>query len=166
MFFILIVVPGLENYVPISNLLNLGFKLVYDYPYSHFTSYDEIEAIRAECISSTIMCVGGGNQSDGLLRVVACGNCLNITTLTQLGQTTFSGSAYWYFAFGYSFGFAPDPLIDLISADLQDLSSNLRLSWYLDEYNGGYRLGDLIGLFNDNIYYKKVFLSDISEHIR
>ena len=112
------------------------------------------------------MCVGGGNQVDGLLRVVACGNCLNITTLTQLNQTTFSCAAYWYYTFGYSFGFAPDPFISLdlnYIADIQNLSSNLRLSWSLDEFNGGYRLGNLYGLYYDDTNYKNVFLYDWSE---
>ena len=156
--------------MPISNQFDSGFELVYDYPYSHATTYDEIEAIRADCISSTIMCVGGGNQSDGLLRVVACGNCLNITTLTQKNQTSFSMSAYWYYMFGFSFGFAPNSLIlqntaYIEYADIQDPDSNLRLSWYIDELNGGYRLGNLTNLFFDKTYYKKVFLSDSSKFI-
>ena len=143
----------------------MGFKLVYDYPYLHVTTYDDIEAIRDECNTSTIMCVGGGNQVVGLLRVVACANCLTITTLTQYNQTTFSGSAYWYFLFGYSFGFAPNPLINLNYGDTQDSMSNMRLSWYLDEVHGGYRLGDMTDLSFDDINYKKVFLSDLSEFI-
>ena len=143
----------------------MGFKLVYDYPYSHVTTYDEIKAIRDECNASTTMCVGGGNQQDGLLRVVACANCLTITTLTQYNQTIFSGSAYWYFLFGYSFGFAPNSLINLNYGDIQDLSSNMRLSWLLDEVHGGYRLGNLTYLYDDDINYKKVFLSDLSEFI-
>ena len=116
------------------------------------------------------MCVGGGNQSDGLLRVVACGNCLNITTLTPKNQTSFSISAYWYCMFGFSFGFAPNSLIlqntaYIEYADIQDPGSNLRLSWYLDELNGGYRLGNLTNLFFDTTNYKKVFLSDSSKFI-
>ena len=143
----------------------MGLQIVYDYPYSHVTTYDEIEAIRDQCNSSTIMCVGGGNQSEGLLRVVACGDCLNLTTLTQFNQTTFTGCAYWHFAFGYSFGFAPNSIIEHNSADIQDPDSNLRLSWYLDELNGGFRLGNLTDLIYDDAYFKKVFLTSPSKFI-
>ena len=150
---------GLANNVPFSDILDSGFQLVYDYPYSHITTYNEIIELRNLCNNSTVMCVGGGSQTDGILTVVACADCLSITTQTALGQTVLVGSAYWYFTPGYSFGFAPNSLIEQTLADDYDENSMLRLSWNLDELNGGWRLGIFINLNIDTLF-KYIFLKN------
>ena len=110
------------------------------------------------CNYSTLMCVGGSDfVRDDILRVVACSNCLSITTQTTLNQPVYSGSAYWYFTQDYSFGFSPDSRIIQLRADIHDQNSNQRLSWHLDT-NGGWRLGNLVNLDNNAAYSKKVFL--------
>lgn len=104
------------------------------------------------------MCVGGNRPLDALLRVIACANCLNVTTQTLLNQPKFHGQAYWYFTANSSFGYSPTTTINQNSADNYDNSSNLRVSWHLDKNVGGWRLGSLVWLNEDMIYYKKVFL--------
>ena len=105
------------------------------------------------------MCVGGSNlDSDNTLLVVACGNCLSITSQTQPNKPTLLGSVYWYYSPGFSFGFAPDSLIIQDLSDTHDQTSNQRISWNLDDLNGGWRLGNFVGLNNNNSFSKKVFL--------
>ena len=154
--------PGLVNDLPIKDLLALGYREVYNFPYAHTTLLAEIQAIRAQCDSATIMCVGGSKPDEGTLRLVSCGNCLNITSTTQQNQARFNGAAYWYFAPNLSFGFAPNATITQGQADTTDLESTLRLSWHLDLATGGWRLGNINGLNSNSVYYKKVYLKALS----
>lgn len=118
----------------------------------------EILNIRSQCNSNSIMCVGGSKSNDLLLRLVACSNCLNVTKQTLLNQPQFNGAAFWYFTPNKSFGFSPTNKIRQNIADDNDEASNLRLSWHLDVNDGGWRLGNLVRLNNDTIYFKKFFL--------
>ena len=140
-----------------NDLSRAGFKLVYNYTYSHVTTRSEILSVRSQCTSSTIICVGGNRFDESHLRVLACANCLNATTQTIRNQPQYNGGAYWYFTDGKSFGFAPKFTIDQSSADFFDHSSNLRLSWHLTGADG-WRLGDAIWLANET-YYKKIYLN-------
>ncbi len=142
-----------------NSLTILGFSEVYNYPYSHATFLSEILAIRAQCDSSTIMCVGGGISDNRLLKVVACANCLDITKQTKQNQPKLHGLAYWYMAPKLSFGFSPSQTITQNQADTTIIGSELRLSWHLDIGNvGGWRLGNITSLNGDNLFYKKIFL--------
>ena len=148
-----------------NDLTKAGFRLVYNYTYSHITANAEILSIRSQCTSSTIICVGSNRYDETFLRLVACANCLNVTTETILNQPQFYGGAYWYFTDGYSFGFAPNFTINQSSADSFDQSSNLRLSWHLVRSNGGWRLGNITYLNDDTNYYKKIYLNENGSRI-
>ncbi len=88
-------VPGLTNNVNQNDLINMGFRMVYNYPYNHPTTSTEILNIRSQCSLNTLMCVGGSSiYNDLLLLVLACANCLSVTTQTIINQPIFSGSAY------------------------------------------------------------------------
>jgi hypothetical protein len=152
-------VPGLETNVNMKDLTNSGFRLVYNYTYNHITTRAEILSIRSQCTSSTTICVGGNRYNEIFLRLVACANCLSVTTETTLNSPQFYGRAYWYFTNGLSFGFAPTNVIYQGSADTTDQSSNLRLSWHLDGVSGGWRLGNAINLSGDTTYLKKIYLN-------
>jgi len=141
-----------------SDLTNLGFRLVYNYTYGHRTTSAEILSIRSQCTPLTIICVGGNRYDESFLRVVACANCLNVTTQTPLNRPQNYGAAYWYYTENNSFGYAPDSTITQNSADTYDQSSNLRLSWHIDGRSGGWRLGNVINLNGDTNYYKKVYI--------
>ena len=148
-----------------NDLTNSGFRLVYNYAYSHVTTTAEILNVRSQCTSSTIICVGGNRYDDTFLRLVACANCFNVTTETILNQPQYYGGAYWYFTDSYSFGFAPNFTIDQNTADFFDHSSNLRLSWHLDGSNGGWRLGNITYLNADTYFYKKMYLNENGNRI-
>ena len=107
------------------------------------------------------MCVGGSDSVNDpfTLRVVACANCLSVTTQTSLNQPMFYGAAYWYFTDGQSFGFSPTNTINQYNADSTDLNSNLRVSWHLLGNVGGWRLGNITNLNDDLNYYKKIFIN-------
>jgi hypothetical protein len=142
-----------------NDLANLGFSLVYDYPYNHVTTRDEIMNIRRQCTPTTTMCVGGNRVNENSLLLLACANCLNVTTDTIINQPRLSEGTYWYLTDGQSFGFAPNSQISQTSADTTDQSSNLRLSWHLVVANGGWRLGNITYLNDDTTYYKKMYLN-------
>ncbi len=148
-----------------NDLSRAGFKLVYNYPYSHVTTRPEILSVRSQCTSSTIICVGGNRYNETFLRLVACANCLNATTQTIRNQPKYNGGAYWYFTDGKSFGFSPNFTIDQNIADVNDQSSNLKLSWHLDGSNGGERLGNITNLNRDTNYYKKIYLNENGNRI-
>jgi hypothetical protein len=153
-------VPGLVNYYNQSELLKAGFRLIFNYPYNQPTTIYDILNIRNQCSGESIICVGGMEPSSvttEVLRVLACANCLSVTTQTNLDQPKFVGQAYWYFTPNYSFGYAPTSEIDQYNGDQFEKSSNLRVSWHLDA-RGGYRLGNIMSLNSNANYFKKVFL--------
>jgi hypothetical protein len=58
-----------------------------------------------------------------------------------------------------SFGFAPIAAVNLYEADTMDLSDPYRLSWHVDFGGGGYRLGSITGLNNNNNYKRVVLVA-------
>jgi hypothetical protein len=153
-------VPGLVNDYNESQLYNAGFRLIFFYSYNQATTTNDILNIRNQCSGESIICVGGMEPSSvttDILRVLACANCLSVTTQTTLDQPNLVGQAYWYFTSNYSFGFAPTNEIDQFDGDVFDKNSNLRVSWHLDT-RGGYRLGNIMSLNSNTNHYKKVFL--------
>jgi hypothetical protein len=143
-----------------NDLTKAGFKLVYNYTYSHVTTSEEIIDIRSQCSVSTIICVGGNRFDEIHLRVLACANCFNVTSQFLSNQPLFyEGGAYWYFKDGESFGFAP--IVDTIeqnSSGLIGQSSNFTLSWHLNDRGGG-TLGTLTDLRDDTNYYKNIYIN-------
>jgi hypothetical protein len=142
-----------------TDLINLGFRLVFNYTYDYATKSAEIFSIQGQCTSSSVICVGGNRFNESVLRVVACVNCLRVTQ-TNLNQPQYYDSAYWYFTQGKSFGYAPNSTITQNSADSFDNGSNKRLSWHLDQNFGGWRLGDLTSLNSDKNYYKIIYINE------
>jgi len=141
-----------------NDLTNLGFKLVYNYTYSHVTTSEEIIDIRSQCTLSTMICVGGNRFDENYLRVLA--NCFNVISQFLSNQPLFyEGGAYWHFRDSESFGFAPFlDTIDQNSAGLIGQSSNFTLSWHLNGSGGG-TLGTLTDLNDDTNFYKKIYIN-------
>ena len=142
----------MQNYVlafniKINELLNKGFKKVYDQLYSHAVTINELNSIKSQCNKDSIICVGGADNYNTLL-LVSCGSCLDILTTTPLIQPRLVNGAWWYFTPGRSFGFAPNSNIFQGSADHIDCGNiphtnckdSNRLSWHLNGWSG-YRLG-------------------------
>jgi len=141
-----------------NNLTDLGFRLVYNFTYNHLTTYSEIMSVRSQCTASTIICVGNNRYDETFLRLVACANCLNVTTENSLFNPTFYGeAAYWYFTNGKSFGFVP---IDTISQryyafDIRELNS--RILWDLNGVSVS-GLGNATWLAYET-FFKKIYLN-------
>lgn len=74
---------GLVTNLNISKLINSGFKQIYNKPYFKPTYTYEIEDIRKLCNDTTILCAGGGIKGDKALTLVACGDCLVVTSKTE-----------------------------------------------------------------------------------
>jgi len=161
-FSLFILLENPRNNVKMADLTNEGYSLVYDYPYSHATTRAEILNIRSQCTLSSLICVGGNRINEDLLLLVACANCLSVTSETTINQPQNYSGVYWYFTDGQSFGFAPNSNINQVSADAYDLGSNLRLSWQL-QGGGGYRLGSIIDLGSATDYSKKIYITNPTE---
>jgi hypothetical protein len=64
---------GIQNNVTISSFV--GFRYAYNKPYSHETTVTEMDEIKNSCLPTTILCLGGVDNKNKVLRVVSCGFC-------------------------------------------------------------------------------------------
>ncbi len=64
---------GFQNNVHISHFA--GFFYAYKKPYSHITTGTEMDEIKNSCSLTTILCLGGVDNKNQVLRVVSCGFC-------------------------------------------------------------------------------------------
>ena len=81
----------------------------------------------------------------------SCTSCFKVAAIgdydsvfeetTSTSEAVLNKGTYWYFYPGKSMGFAPATTVNLNSADVYDMGSATRLSWYLDGGGGGYRAG-------------------------
>ena len=118
----------------------------------------DLDNIRTKCNSDSVLCAGGGKVNSDILDLVSCGNCYSILAPTVLDKPIYVGSAYWYMTSGKSFGFSPIFSISQTTADMHDLSSPLRLSWHLNQNDGGWRLGSKTNLNKNQNYKKYLFI--------
>ncbi|RNA26323.1 kinesin kif17, partial [Brachionus plicatilis] len=142
-----------ESNNSLNNLTGSGFNLVYNQNYSHTTSMTDLENIKSQCSSNSVLCAAGGLANSDCILLKSCANCQAVLTPTIINSPVFVDSAYWYLTDGQSFGFAPDSTVNQHNADTQDKSSPYRLSWHLNGH-GGYRLGNITDLNSDNNYKK------------
>ena len=71
--------------IPTSVLLDAGYKLIFDYPYSHDTTLVEMNTIQSICSPTSLICLGVSsavNQNNLIL--VSCGRCLNVLSKMAL----------------------------------------------------------------------------------
>ena len=149
--------------ISVNKMKSQGYRVVYDYPYSNATSLSELNSIKSECSSETVLCAGGvaSNNKDNLL-LVSCGNCLSVLTQTQKNVPVLNNGAYWYLTDiegSRSFGFSPSYKICQNGCDTYGWSDNKRLCWLLQGYSGGWRLGKKISIDDSYQYHKIIFLS-------
>ena len=139
-----------------DELINDGFKFVYDQLYSHVTTNQELYNIKTKCNNKeSIICVGGSDGLNTTLHLVSCGSCLEILTTAVLDKPRLVNGVWWHFTPDKSFGFAPSSSIRQYNYDCYDCSNcnndynicpdSNRLSWKLSDVfnggNGGFRLG-------------------------
>ncbi len=150
---------SLSHDISINKMKSQGYQVVYDFPYSHFTTFSEMNSIKSQCSSETILCAGGvaSNNKDNLL-LVSCGNCHSVLTQTPQNQPVLNNGAYWYMTDTFSFGFSPSNIIIQSNCDYYDNTDNKRLCWHLQGYSGGWRLGKLVSIYTSD-YHKIILLS-------
>lgn len=115
----------------------MGFVIKYNKTYSDPTTSDLLDNIRNGCETTSKICVGGGATGDDTLRLVACGNCLNVLTETQRNKPQQIGTVFWYWQRGMSFGFSPKSKINQANSDVNEPKNEQRLSWHVDNNFGG-----------------------------
>ena len=132
-----------------------GYRVAYDFPYSYNTTSIELNSIKLQCSTETILCAGGAAKGSDNLLLVSCGDCQTVLTETPLNTPVLNNGAYWYLTTGKSFGFSPNGNIKQLNADWYDCEyinnsvknckENSRLSWHLTDNLGGWRIGKLTG---------------------
>ncbi len=148
--------------VPISNLINQGFQIVYNQLYGTVTNLNDLTTVYNQCNLLTIICIGGAAVGSNTLLLVSCANCKTLlSSYTDLNIPRLINNAYWYYTPSKSIGFSPNSSIAQNSCDYYDHKNKLpldplRLCWHLDW--SGWRLGSIIELNYDTNYLKLIFL--------
>jgi len=134
--------PGIYENLDISALLLSGWVKIYDKPYSHPTTTSELEDVKFQCNSKSVICIGGEHK-DRPNRLVLCAiddanNALE-PTISTIDAKKSKNDVCWYCKDGYAFGFSAESNINLALPDV--LPGQKRLSWRLTGA-GGFRLGE------------------------
>lgn len=144
------------NNKPLSYFLDFGFKIIYEKPYSHITTIQELEEISAHCDENSLICVGGKKTGESNLAVCCVDEALKVLTKTNDKQVSVKGKgAFWYYVEGESFGFTDQKEISLRSANKKYNGNTL--SWHL-QGTGGWSLGNVVALNNSNDFEKIIML--------
>ncbi|CAF4291423.1 unnamed protein product [Rotaria sp. Silwood2] len=144
--------------VSLSSLIS-AWNTIYDFPYSHKTTVEELRALRSQCKKHIIVGAMQGSSSM-ILKIAAMGPSEILSLDSPLNQPTKFDNVHWYLTQSKSFGFAPSSTtINCLSADNgeKDNSEN-RLSWHLTG-SGGYRAGAVIDL-NSNDKWRKIIMTE------
>lgn len=144
--------------IPLSSLIP-SWKIIYNFPYNHKTTVEELRALESQCKNKII--VGAINGSASLkLEIAAMGPSEILSLNSPLNQPTIYGSVNWYLTPNKSFGFAPSSTtINCNSADHEEAdNSENRLSWHLSQ-GGGWRAGAVKNL-GDNNEWRKIIMTE------
>jgi hypothetical protein len=146
---------GVVHDISLSSI-PLSWNIIYDFPYSHATTVEELRALKLQCKEQIIVGAIEGRSST-ILKIAAMGPSDILLLDSPLNQPTKYGNVHWYLTPNKSFGFAPSTTtINCDRADYgeKDNSEN-RLSWKLGGA-GGYRAGAVIGLNTNNVWRKVI----------
>jgi hypothetical protein len=134
--------------------LSPSWKIIYDFPYSHATTIEELRALKSQCKEQIIVGAVQGSSATRLA-IAAMGPSDILLLNNPLNQPTKYGNVHWYLTPKVSFGFAPSTAtINCRNADTeQKNNSENRLCWYLLGI-GGYRAGAAIKLDKNNEWRK------------
>ena len=130
-----------------------GWTRVFDQPYSHKTTTDNLNQIAGLCHDQVLVAA----TFNGSISIAAVGPSSVLTLNTSWNRTEKFGQVYWYRTNGTSFGFSPLPSIRQTSGDNMDIDSPLRLSWILDQNTGGYRAGAIHSLYDNSLWHKVIY---------
>ncbi|CAF1543325.1 unnamed protein product [Didymodactylos carnosus] len=137
------------------------WEVIYNEPYNHLTTTEELRSLLSKC-SKQIIVAAHFKQQAREFSLAACGpkEILNLNTNQNI-PTKF-GNVYWYLTPKLSFGFSPTEKIEQRIIDTEDEQGTKRLSWHLNGFSGGYRVGMTKGL-TENKNWRKVILTNTSK---
>jgi alpha-tectorin len=156
-------VYSLATNVTTFDLINQGYKVIYNHTYGTTTLNTDMTAVYNQCNELSIICLGGAAVGSDSLLLVSCANCYTLLkSYTVLNQPILINNAYWYYTSSYSVGFSPSSIIVQNSCDWYDMKNSLpldplRLCWHLSG-GGGWRIGSIVSLNSDSNYLKLLFL--------
>ena len=85
---------SLAQNIQITDLLNQGYDIAYNFTYLHSTSIAELNAINSTCSQNSILCVGGAASKSNILLLLSCGNCWSILSTTKKDTPVLINGAY------------------------------------------------------------------------
>ena len=148
---------GPQQNVSKQALLEAGWTLCWEGLYSGQAYIPEIQA---SCTGEFLAYAGGQANSDTYM-LFAAGQRSVMFSETGYNQVLQDNGTYWYYN-SSSMGFSNTDSIQQSSADVSDLSNNLKLSWHTghcgaDMICGGWRVGSKAGLNGSNSYERAIW---------
>jgi hypothetical protein len=151
---------GIQQNVSEQTLRNNGWALFYEQTYGTPIGSNATSLIP----SGQYVILTGKAVGSSTLPVLAAAPTSQVFTNTVLNTPQLLNGAYWYNTPSRSIGFSPTNIISQQSADAQNNSDPLRLSWHLLDQGGGWRLGE-INAFNPNSGVDLNFSSDYLKQV-
>lgn len=150
-------VPGVAHDISLTPLLS-SWSIIYDFPYNHVTTVEELRALKLKCGDQIIVGAIRGSSST-ILKIAAIVPADILLLNSPVNQPTKYGNVHWYLTPKYSFGFAPSSTtINCSPGDCKETdNSENRLSWHLDS-RGGYHAGDVKNLYS-NTEWRKIIMT-------
>jgi hypothetical protein len=146
---------GIRTDVAIKDLH--GWRMFFCKPYSHVSTMADFRPPADLQGSRMSLLIAARRTGAATLTVAAMGNADVITDERPDVVTREHNGVHWYCRRNSSVGFAPSPVVQLSSADIEDLSDVARLSWHLNG-GGGWRAGAVTDLTGSQEWEKVVFV--------
>jgi len=145
---------GIQQNVSEQTLIDNGWTKFYEQTYGTITA--TTAPLRP---SEQYVILSGKAVGSSTITLAAAAPTSAVFTETVLNTPQLLNGAYWYNTPSKSIGFAPTATISQNTADVTDRFSggDLRLSWHLNNTQGGWRLGSLIDLNYSTAYLKQVW---------
>jgi hypothetical protein len=143
---------GIQQNVSEQTLIDNGWTKFYEQTYGTITA--TTAPLRP---SEQYVILAGKAVGSSTIILAAAAPTSAVFTVTVLNTPQLLNGTYWYNTPSNSIGFAPTATISQNIADQQDTSSVLRLSWHLNNTQGGWRLGSLTELNYETAYLKQVW---------
>lgn len=124
--------------------------LVYNKPYSHNTTSEELKDAARKCFSNRVVVGAINNEQATMINIAAVGPKRVLSLDATMYEPEEIGNVLWHLKSGVSFGFRP---ID----NQEELKSEHFLIWALDLSYGGYRAGKFSNLYQDSKWHKVIY---------
>jgi hypothetical protein len=128
---------GIQQNVSEQTLRNNGWTLFYEQTYA--TSLGNSTSLIRP--NGKYVILSGKATGSSTITLAAAAPTAQVFTETVTNTPQLINGTYWYNTPGASIGFSPTNVINQMTADAQDVSDPLRLSWHLS--GGGWRLGSI-----------------------